>query len=240
MKKLLVTTMALALVFVAFKSNAQVSFGVKAGLNLANVNQDYKASDEEMATKMGLGYNAGLSVDYGLNDAISIKSGLEWSVKGYAVDLEEEFSDVDGAEVDGKSTAAVNYIELPINVAYKISGLQIFAGPYVGYMIGGKVVDDFTVSVDGTEFISSDGETTLVGKSDGYKAEDLGENEMAVNMLDYGLNIGAGYEVGPILISAQYNLGLSNLTVMPDASETNAADYKTTNSVINVSASFFF
>jgi len=130
-------------------------------------------------------------------------------------------------------------LEIPINVAYNISGLQVYAGPYIGYAIGGKTIYDFTVSYEGGE-MSVDEETTLVGVSDGYNPDDIGDNEMAVNMLDYGLNVGAGYKLGPAMISAQYGLGLGNLSVMPEGSDTDAGDYKATNKVISVSVSYFF
>jgi hypothetical protein len=51
---------------------------------------------------------------------------------------------------------------------------------------------------------------------------------------DYGLNIGAGFEVNNLQIRVQYSLGLNNLD--PD----NDSDFDTKNRVIGISLGYMF
>ena len=54
-------------------TNAQLTFGVKAGLNLANVNFD---GEEEADTKILPSFHAGAIVEFGITENIGIGSGL--------------------------------------------------------------------------------------------------------------------------------------------------------------------
>ena len=142
-----------AFMVVALQTTAQITFGVKAGLNMANISQNYKVADEEMPTKMGIAFHGGLAVDYALSEKMSIQSGLLFTIKGYNDDLDEmakeldaEF-DVSGIELEGSSTARLNYLEIPIHFAYGINDkLQLFAGPYVAIGFGGKLKSDITMN----------------------------------------------------------------------------------------------
>ncbi len=248
MKKL---GIAIILAFVLFSLNtqAQITFGVKAGLNVANVSVNYKESDNEPATKMGIAFHAGLAVDYALNEKMSIQSGLLFSVKGYNDDLDamvkdmEEAYGITGIKIDGSSTTRLNYLEIPINVAYSINEkLQLFAGPYVAIGFGGKAKYDFTVTYNG-ESESNKGETTLksvIGEAD---YADLADDEDFVNGLDFGLNLGLGYKVTPaILVNAGYSLGLGNLNnyTIKDYADYKPEDYKMSNNVISLSVTYLF
>jgi hypothetical protein len=99
-----------------------------------------------------------------------------------------------GAKADeGDGSMTLNYLQLPINATYKSalsddSKLLIFAGPYVGY------------GLSGTEKYDGDSEDLKFGSGDDK-----------LNPLDFGLNIGVGYQFGKIYAKAQYNLGLTSI-----------------------------
>lgn len=225
----------------AMQAQAQVKFGVKAGVNLNNIAQNFDDSDLEMETKMRLAYHVGVVADLGISEMFSIQPGVLFSSKGYSVDLEEHLNLPNDAEVEGYNRISLNYVEIPVNAVIRISGLEIFAGPYVGIGIGGKQKWDYTVTVAGADEEVSD--DMKIKAFFGEVGEgDLDDDEGAYRALDYGVNFGLGYGVGPVVISAGYSLGLGNLTPEMDTGdmgEFDPADFKQSNRVITVSAAFF-
>lgn len=151
MKKVL---LAVAVVMLAMSVNAQVQFGVKAGLNVAN--QKYSSSGISMSPKSLIGFHVGVIADMPLNEKFSIQPGLLFSQKG--------------AKMDQNSVtekAIFNYLDIPINAVYKIDagGVKVLlnAGPSIGYALGGKYKVD------------SESEDIEFGSEDGkYKRLDLG------------------------------------------------------------------
>ncbi|MGC9373524.1 MAG: hypothetical protein ACP5DQ_00600 [Bacteroidales bacterium] len=71
MKNLTKVFLIAILVAFATESFAQVNFGVKAGLNLANVYGD-DVDDSEIK----IGAQVGLAVDFAFSDAMSLQTGL--------------------------------------------------------------------------------------------------------------------------------------------------------------------
>jgi len=251
MKKIISLMAVVAFMVVALQTTAQITFGVKAGLNMANISQNYKVADEEMPTKMGIAFHGGLAVDYALSEKMSIQSGLLFTIKGYNVDLDEwakeldaEF-DVSGIELEGSSTARLNYLEIPIHFAYGINEkLQLFAGPYVAIGFGGKAKSDITLKFDGqSEPLENETVTlkSVIGEADYTDLAEEGED--FVNGLDFGLNVGLGYKVTPaILVNAGYSLGLGNLnpSKIKDYADYEPKDYKMSNNVISLSVTYLF
>ena len=178
----------LLIIVVAFtmttKSFAQVKYGVKAGLNLANINEKSSLGSDNDGKTSKIGFHFGGTAEFPASEAVSVQTGLLFSSKGYKV----SYLGVSGS-------MNVNYLEIPINTIYKIeigsSKLCLSAGPYLGYAVSGNLK-------------SGDAEVDLKigsGDEDYYKA------------LDYGLNIGAGVELNDkITIGLQYGIGLANIS----------------------------
>jgi hypothetical protein len=90
----------------------------------------------------------------------------------------------------------------------------IFAGPYLGYALSGK---------DKAEAMGQSETATLkIGSAD---TDD-------VKAMDFGLNIGVGVNVSNFLVTAQYGLGLSNLS--------NSSGETVKNKVIGISVGYLF
>ena len=109
-------------------------------------------------------------------------------------------------------TERLDYLEIPINAMYKFklgssSKLLLFAGPYIAYGIGGK------------------------DSSTGESVKFSGANK-DFNAFDCGLNFGPGLEVGNFQLTAQYSLGLANM------SPTSVATAK--NNAFNFSVAYLF
>jgi hypothetical protein len=112
-----------------FAAQAQVSGGIKAGLNLAD--QKWSSGNVSIETDSRTGFHVGGYLNLSLADAISIQPELIYSAQG------GKFSG------DGDATLAVDYLNLPIMVRYNINEMiNIQAGPQFGYLLSAKAKAD--------------------------------------------------------------------------------------------------
>ena len=180
----------IALVFSASYAQAQTSFGIKGGMNIANVTISSGSFSVTPDSKIGI--NLGLVSETLLAKDFYLQSGLIYTTKGFIVKNPEND--------DQKMTMSTNNIEIPINALYKLNVGSVkllgFGGPYIGYSISGK--------------------TKVGNESEDIKFS--GDNK-EMNAFDFGFNIGAGIEIQNLQISAQYGVGLSNLIAESDEEE---------------------
>ena len=212
------------------------SFGVKAGLNFNNISQSLEDSDDEIGTLFNTGFHIGVVMDYGFSESWSFTTGLTYITKGVSRDFEDVFDDE--VSVEGSSSLTWNYLEIPLHITYKVNNLHVFAGPYIGLGLGGKLVDDFTLTFDGADPFVVDEESTFKPAFGEISENDLEEDEEAFNGMDFGLNLGVGYQVGPVLISLGYSLGLNDIE--PKFEGQDKDDDKITNRVISLSGTYMF
>ncbi|MCC7504983.1 MAG: PorT family protein [Saprospiraceae bacterium] len=176
MKTVLKTTLIGALLFGCLNfAAAQVNFGFKAGLNLANVNFS-EEFDDLVDPKMLITFQAGVIADINISEHIAIQPGLLLVGKGFKID----------DDLSGKGSSNPMYLQVPVNVLYKGNMFYVGAGPYVGYGLYGKVKQDGFDDQDlnfGSEV------------DDDYAALDFGANIEAG--VDLGMiRVGAGYALG--------------------------------------------
>ena len=178
----------LLIIVVAFtmttKSFAQVKYGVKAGLNFANLSESDNDDSYNEGKTSKIGFHFGGTAEFPASEALSVQTGLLYSTKGYKIN--------DG---DFSTALNLNYLEIPINAIYKIevggSKLCLNAGPYLGYAFSGSLA--------------------YGDESYDYKIGSGDEDD--IKALDYGINIGAGVELNDkITIGLQYGLGLANIS----------------------------
>ncbi|MDR3217451.1 MAG: PorT family protein [Dysgonamonadaceae bacterium] len=210
MKKVFFLMMMVAVLGITTTSAQGVKFGVTAGLNVSTISGDIENA------KYKAGFQAGVLADLGITENFSIIPELLFSQKGGKNEFEEEIL---GVEVAATSTITLNYLTIPVNAAYKFNLGQnqkflIFAGPYVGYGLSTSV----GVEVDGTSV-----------ETDAVK---FGSGDEEIKALDFGVNVGVGYQFEKIFFKLQYNLGLSNLS--------NDKDYSMKNNNIAVSVGYLF
>ncbi len=111
----------LLLVTFACLSGAQAQFGVRAGLNSANFNDDGRNAIS------GFNVQTYYLIDAG---AISIEPGVQFSQKGYR--------DNDGVSGD-LIKERLNYIDIPVLLRLTfIPGVNVFAGPQASALISRK------------------------------------------------------------------------------------------------------
>lgn len=232
MKKTFLLCIVLLCLF-NLQSFAQAKFGVKVGVNSTSAGIHYDDSEEEKeerdALKSKLGLMVGLAAEFGFSDALSLQTGLNLTNKGYKFKYEES-----GESAEMKTS--VSYLEIPLNLAYNFSGFQVHAGPYVGAGLFGKNKYEYNF---GGETESGDGKYKFKNTVSESDLDNLGDDEDYLRRLDYGLNLGVGYRMGPALLTATYSWGIAN--TMPTYKGSNSDDdSKITNKGVGLAVTFFF
>jgi len=166
MKKLLFIAVFTAVGLMS--ANAQTSFGVKAGVNLANGAGDV----EDAETKLGL--HIGGFAEFMFTEKFAFQPELLYSMQGYK--FEE-----DGAELKTK----LDYVNIPLIFKYYVTeSLAIEAGPQVGFLVSAKGE------------IEAGGESEDFDIDEGYNSLDYGINVGLSYTLDMGVMFGARYYYG--------------------------------------------
>ncbi len=221
MKKTISLFAVLMLLFVAAQSFAQINFGAKAGLNLANMTSqdDENNYAEDAPYEMKTGFHVGITAAFSISENLAIEPGVLYSAKGFA----EEYSI---ANIKYNIKYNINYLEVPINAVYTIDAgsvkVLVFAGPYLGYAISAKVKSD----------------KAILGENGDQKEETISigtdKEKDGVVPFDFGINFGAGAEISSISVSFQYGLGLANTSPHSENS------YSSKNKVIGISLGYKF
>ncbi len=230
---------------------SQVRLGVKLGLLATDVNIKAASNlDElEIPTARKLNYSGGITLEYEfLKGLMGIRSGIEYAQKGYNVDInkmKELYNNIQ--EINGNWSVALQYLEMPANIYYKIGSFNLNAGPYLGYALGGVEKYDMNVLYDDGSREIIDGSQDLIpvnGEVD-TSLEEMKEGDTPLikyfNQLDLGVNLGLGLNLKDIQINVQYQQGLTNLT--PDLvndPDFDPADLISKNNVLSVELIYFF
>lgn len=188
------------------KPEAKFEWGIRAGLNVSNISYSW---DEE-GRKSKVGFNAGVAVNFPINNSFYINSGLFYTTKG----IKTESS---GSSYTSKETVNMGYIELPIYASYRLnfaeaSQLQVNFGPYLAVGVNGKIKYESDYNNDETDTFGDDN----------------------FKRFDCGLGVGLGYTFHKVYLGLNYQFGLVNL--VKDAYEDESA--KNRNFSISVGYNF--
>jgi hypothetical protein len=165
MKKVFMTVAFAALAIAG--ANAQVKFGARAGLNLADV--AVKSGDVKVESKIRPAFYVGGLAEYAFNDVTLLDAGLTYSNQG------AKYKERDGALVQ-------HTLNLPVWFKYDFAGFRPKAGLYAGYILSQQAKED--------------GKTETV-ESDLYNHFDYGIGLGAeYNLSDNGLFFEASYNWG--------------------------------------------
>lgn len=196
MKTTLKTGLIAVICLIAVAVNAQekpVTFGVKAGVNLSNVNGDINENDAKF------GFTAGVSLDYAFNPNVYLLTGLDFSMKGFKV------SDITvqgvSESITGDLKLNLSYIQLPIHIGYKLDVAEntkvvFHAGPYLAYGVNGKWKAEAGGEKESANAFTNDAIENDVPK---------------LKRFDFGLGLGVGAEFGKIGVNLGYDFGLVNV-----------------------------
>ena len=219
MKKLL----ALAF-FAGFFTTTKSQVYVQGGVNFANISTSKFGATQN--SNMLTTFNAGIMARSNSTEPIALEAGLLLSGKGAKSNTYLTSSSDDNYV---KTTFNPLYLELPVNFILRLpleskNNIFINAGPYVAMGIAGKskmetkILGTVSKSSSDIEFNNDDPSTT--------QQEDASYNKL--KRFDYGINLGAGFDVGKISLKANYGLGMAKInSTETDNSSNNKNKYRT-------------
>ncbi|MCY7351851.1 MAG: PorT family protein [Cytophagaceae bacterium] len=187
-------TLPLVLLFallISLSAQAQVRFGVKAGLTSSRVISSSKGA---ASYNPRVAWQAGALADLGISRHFSIQPAVLLSSKGY--NTKNDFSSI-GSTLNLDATYSPLYIEVPILALLKINlgnTVRLFGGlgPYAAVGIGGQK----NIKTSGVE-----------ATTDIKYGNDGGDFKQT----DFGGSLAIGAEIGGLLLGANYNFGLADL-----------------------------
>jgi len=180
---------------------------IKGGVNLANVSTTSSGRIDN--ANMLTSFHVGFMGDLPLGKVVAIQPGLLFTGKGTKSQTGNP-----GDSYYFKATSNPYYIEVPVNVVFKIpladkeSNFFIGAGPYAAIGITGKN--------------KTEGNAGLVGFNGNDKIEYSNDDPTTFNQqegagfgimrrFDFGLNGTAGFQLHNLLLSANYGYGLTKI-----------------------------
>jgi hypothetical protein len=166
-----VSLLLLACIAFALTTSAQVKFGGKAGINIANLPGKTEGEKNDYDSKVGL--HIGALVEIPISESFSVMPELNFDQMGAKTDF-----------LGQELKLNLNYISVPVLAKFNVSGLGIYAGPQIGFLMSAKAKAD-----DDDEDVK-----------DSFKSTNFG----AIFGAEYNLPMG-------LFISARYNLGLSKI-----------------------------
>ena len=177
------------------KVDGGVQFGIRAGLNMANVALKEDGGSGSYSTDSHANWHVGVIADMPLMQSLYVQTGLFLSTKGYKVEGGDE-------DEKWKETANPMYLQIPVLASYRYNfseatQLQFNVGPYFAYGLGGKIKET----------------DTYEGETEEVKNDFFGDKEDAANYkrFDCGLQIGLGFTFAKhYYVGAAYEFGFVN------------------------------
>lgn len=202
MKKILFLILA---VFSYSLGHSQVY--VQGGVNFANISKDNSGATQE--NNMLTTFNAGLLGRFNISEMFDFETGI--LLDGRGAKAETYFTN---ATDDNYVKAKFNpfYIKVPLHVLVRIpimnkQNIFVFAGPYAAVGVAGKStlttkVFGITSTSEGNIKFNNDDPTTTPQEGAAYNK---------IKRFDYGADLGAGIDLGKVLIKANYSLGFAKI-----------------------------
>ncbi len=219
MKKLL----AIALCVGTF-STAKSQVYLQGGVNLANISTSNSGATQK--NNMLTSFNAGIMARSNATEPIALEAGLLLEGRGAKADTYLT-SSTDDNYVKTKFNPL--YVELPVNFVVRLplpSNSNIFfnAGPYVAMGVAGK-------SKVETKFLGSVSNSTSNIKFNNDNPSTTQQEDASYDKLkrfDYGVNVGGGFDLGKVILKANYALGMSKInSTQTNNSANNKNKYRT-------------
>jgi hypothetical protein len=208
-----------------------IRFGPRVGLELATAH--FQETPGLVSVSSRWGVEAGLSANVQVG-RLAVQPSVLFSQKGY-----QSMGNLTGFEIFGRyeETTRLNYVTVPLNFAVALGrdgqGLQVFAGPYVGVLVGGHYARQEHAS-------DYPGAPTRTAESTGRvragsEYDDYGHYSKRV---DGGVQAGLGYRFHGALVQAGYSVGLRALNAQFRSGTYTAADPVYYNRAFQVSLTY--
>ena len=184
------------------KADEGVTFGIRAGVNFANLSGD----DIDLDSRTS--FHVGVIADIPLMQSLYIQTGLYFQSKGAKSECNEDYG---GYDVKVEETYSPMYLSIPVLASYRYNfsdalQLQVNFGPYFAYGIAGKYKVEASAAGE-----SAEDETKLFDSDEGDW-----------NAFDCGLQVGAGLTFAKhYYLGFTYDFGLTKV-VDDDANPKNS------------------
>jgi outer membrane protein OmpA-like peptidoglycan-associated protein len=170
-------------------------FGLKAGVNLANIRSANHFTDEDLLNQK-LGFTGGLFYHLPLGKAISIQPELLYSQMGSEFDSLALRAESPQSLQTG--SVSLNYLSLPILIKVNpFKFLGIYAGPQLDYYVGGKADYDGDLEDETLSYGTSGSSQTFFSATAGLEIR-LFKNVGIYGRYIYGLSDITGGDIGKL------------------------------------------
>ena len=198
MSILLKTTHVFLILLLTSLTYAQDAIGFKIGGNLGTLSGTHNTDTDRSATH-NIGLQYGMSLEFAIDESLSIQSELLYIQKGVSIERPRSSSLL-------VFSHKYNYLEVPILVKLKFGNqesthLFVNIGPTLGYALSVKLVFETEFNGEST----TETEDLEFEEGDGFERLEVGA----------ALGAGVGIPVGPghLFFEARYGLGLTNLII---------------------------
>lgn len=203
MKKTFQITFFLCLLLSAITAHAQMTAGLRAGVNLATYNFNFGSNVPASAQnqpKNATLLTIGVPFQMMFGEHFGLQMELNFIQKGFRQTTDITLSTTRFVS-DGK--IIVNWLELPVLAKARFGsdvgiGGGLFFGPSVGYGLSGKSKSTTTTTTGSVSTTTSNDES-LNFKDDDHSRVDL------------ALNMGGEVNYGGIFLDVRYQIGLTNM-----------------------------
>ena len=233
MKKSLQFSIFMCVFLIGTTSRAQVTMGIRAGVNVASYAFDFGSSipaNQQPNVNSITGLTVGIPVEIMISKRFAIQAELNYIQKGFG--SKSTSSGSSGGTTfsfssEGKNV--IDWLELPILAKAKFGSANgvgwLFFGPSFGYGLSGKGTGTSTSTINGVTKTSTE-TSTLDFKRDGH------------SRLDIGVNIGGELTYSNFFFDARYQLGVTNMFREDDGSSNK--DIKGTTRGLGLSVGYRF
>jgi hypothetical protein len=196
------------------KVNAQLKYGVNAGLNHSTLKGEAMGSLEKIVDlsngyitpQARNGFYAGGFIEMPLGGKISIQPGVYYSQKGYTLKGSIAADKFDFLGVSAKAQLQSHYIDIPLLLKAEVAkGLQVYAGPQLSYLVKNNLKMD--AGLLGFSLLNSNTDVTQY-----FNRADIAITGGASYTFDNGFSINAGYDHGLSRLDKNSNFKSYNRT----------------------------
>jgi hypothetical protein len=185
-------------------------FGAKGGLNFSNMTVEGN-NDQNLK----FGFHAGVFNKISISESFAVQPELLYSGKGFKNNFD------DNIFADGEAKFNLNYIDLPVKLVYNLApDFEFQFGPYISYLASANVETNAEV----------------LNYFDVSTQDDLDRDNFKT--FDVGLTAGMGFNLNPVIVGFNYNLGLTKVAKDDRPTEEMLGDAR--NTVIQVFVGIMF
>lgn len=178
--------------------NAQVRFGIRAGVNFSKwagsdlqvIEDLLEKTDGYVVTKGKTGFHVGGYLDIPISEVFSFEPGLQYSKKGYSIQGDLQIPVLKLIALNAGARVQSHYIDMPLYLkANPVKGFTVYAGPQVSYLLRSTL--NAKLGVLGISIFNRG-----FGITERFNRVDLGVSGGVGYQFDNGLNLQAGYDYG--------------------------------------------